>query len=385
MTLEEYIAQLNSLAFWREFTFAQTKFWPKPGHALELADNFVWLGDHAYVIQMKERESPSDDPDVERIWFAKKVLGKATRQVRDSLRFIAEHERITITNEHGHAFEIATKELESLTNIVVFGAGRTLPEECWQKRYHISTTAGFIHVVAAHDYLGILEKLRIPDDIRSYFAYREEVLPKLQERGIEVDEPDIMGAFLSDADIPTPTSRRVLNAFVQDLEDSDLSPLLANLHNHIERIDRPYDYYDILREFARLPRSVWREIKLRLMKSLDAVRDGKFTRPFRLTFPKTDCTFMIVPMDPELPSTGPEGAQVRINGLSVLTYGAMYEAKTSKGVGIQISRDGEYIQIDWCLRNHTWKRDPQIEALLAESNPFREVNERSMDSFFFRD
>jgi hypothetical protein len=29
MILEEYIARLNSLAFWKEFTFAQNRFTPE--------------------------------------------------------------------------------------------------------------------------------------------------------------------------------------------------------------------------------------------------------------------------------------------------------------------------------------------------------------------
>ena len=41
MTLEGYIAHLNRLAFWREFTFAQNKFSPSSGSELELADNLV--------------------------------------------------------------------------------------------------------------------------------------------------------------------------------------------------------------------------------------------------------------------------------------------------------------------------------------------------------
>lgn len=207
---------------------------------------------------------------------------------------------------------------------------------------------------------------------------------RLENAAAEIEEPDIMGAFLNEQNLPDSQSHAILNKFVQDLEESDLSPLLGDLHNHIERADNPYDYYKILLEFARVPRSVWREVKLRLMKSIEAVRTTEFIRPFRLTFPKTDCTFMIVPMDPELPATGPEGIQVRTNGLSVLTYGAMYAAKTSKGVGIQISRDGEYYQIDWCLRNHPWEFDQQIEELLRMSNPFREIKERNINSFVFR-
>jgi hypothetical protein len=383
MTLEEYIAHLNSLAFWKEFTFAQNKFAPQPGKELELADNLVWLGDYAYVLQLKARGDETDDPDVERSWFENKVLRKATRQVRDTLRFLDDHEQIRITNEHGHPFDIRRSELAGITKIVVFLGGRALPEDCWQTRYYISQTAGFIHVLAAHDYLGILEKLRVPEDIRRYFAYREQVAPKLREAGIVVDESDIMGAFLNEDAFPTPKSRETLRRFVQDLEDFDLSGLIGNLHDHIERSEQPYDYYRIMLEFARVPRSVWREVKTRLMKSLEAVKKNEFTRPFRMTFPATDCTFMIAPLDPQAPATGPEGEKTRVTGLENLTYGAMYDAKASKGVGILISRDGEYIQIDWSLLNVPWKPDPEMDVMLAKNNPFREAKEKVINSFLF--
>src|SRR6202020_939232 len=99
-------------------------------------------------------------------------------------------------------------------------------------------------------------------------------------------------------------------------------------------------------QFARVPRSVWREAKLRFMKSLEAVQKKEFIRPFRLAFPATDCAFMIAALDPQIPATGPEGEKVRVTGLKNLTDAAMYDAKVSKGIGIVISKDGDYFQID---------------------------------------
>jgi hypothetical protein len=170
---------------------------------------------------------------------------------------------------------------------------------------------------------------------------------------------------------------------LQDLEAFDLSRLIGNLHDHIERSAQPHDYYRIMLEFARAPRSVWREIKLRFVKALEAVQKKEFRRPFRLTFPATDCTFMIAPLDPQLPASGPEGEKTRLTGLQNVTYAAMYDARTSKGVGVLVSKDGEYIQIDWCLLNVPWESDPEMDARLAENNPFREVNEKAIDSFLF--
>lgn len=301
------------------------------------------------------------------------------------LLYAGGNKQIQIKNERGHSFNIRRAELGEITKIVVFLGGQALPEDCWQTRYHISQTAGFIHILAAHDYLGILEKLRVPEDIRRYFAYREEVTPKLREAGVVVDESDIIGAFLGEEDLPTPKSREILHHFVQDLEDFDLSELIRNLHDHIQQTEQPYDYYRIMLEFARVPRSVWREVKVRFMKSLGVVQKKDFSQPFRLTFPATDCTFMIAPLDPEIPATGTDGEKARINGLSNLTYAAMYDAKVSKGIGILISKDGEYIQIDWSLLNVPWKSDPEMDDKLAKNNPFREAKEKMINSFLFVD
>lgn len=334
-------------------------------------------------MQLKEREGETEDSETERSWFENKVLDKATRQVRDTLRFLGEHEQIRITNERGHAFDIRGSELAEITKIVVYLGGRALPEDCRQTRHYVSGTAGFIHVLAAHDYLGILEKLRVPEDVRRYFAYREKITPKLRDADVIVDESDIMGAFLGAEELPTPTSRDILRRFVQDMDDFDLSRLIGNLHDHIQQSGQPYDYYRIMLEFARVPRSVWREVKIRFMKSLEAVQKKEFTRPFRLTLPATDCAFMIAPLDPQIPATGPEGEKARVTGLKNLTFAAMYDAKVSKGVGVLISKDGEHIQIDWSLLNVPWTPNPEMDASLAKSNPFREAKEKTINSFLF--
>lgn len=215
--------------------------------------------------------------------------------------------------------------------------------------------------------------------------YREKVIPKLIEAGVLVDEPDIMGAFLSDEVLPTPKSRERLLRFVQDLTEFDLSRLIGSLHDHIQRSDQPYDYYGIMQEFARVPRSVWREIKVRFMKSLEAVRGMEFRTPFRLTFPATGCTFMIASFPSEITATGSDGERARIAALQNLTYAAMYDAKSSKGIGILISKDGEFFHVDWALLNIPWEQDAEMDAKLANNNPFREVKKKMVDSFFFRE
>ncbi len=79
------LAALNEWHFFREFVYSQTTFRPAPGSEVELADNVVCLGDILIAYQLKEREHVADtNAATEKRWFEKKVLGKATRQIRDT-------------------------------------------------------------------------------------------------------------------------------------------------------------------------------------------------------------------------------------------------------------------------------------------------------------
>jgi hypothetical protein len=382
ISLETFVARLNAQAFWREFTFARNTFSPRPGQEVELADNFVWLGDFAFALQLKQREVASSDPERERKWFKSKVLTDGTRQIRDTLHFLKAHDRIQITNERGHSFDVRGSALTDVTKIIVYFGAKALPEECWRTRHHVSKTAGFIHIVPAHDYLEIVKMLRVPKDIRDYFTYRQEVVEKLQDRSI--DESDIMGAFITSEPQPKSTSRNHLRRFVQDSQSFDVSFLIGRLHDHIQKGDGSQDYYEIMLEFARVPRSVWREVRTRFDLSFQAAKKGEFIVPFRFGFPESSCTFMIAALDPQLPSVGGEGERTRINGLQMLTYGAMYDLDMQRSVGILISRDGEFYQLDWCRVKMPEVRDPKIEALLAKSNPFRPAREKTVTSFVLK-
>ncbi|TCU13755.1 hypothetical protein [Rhizobium sullae] len=384
MTLEEFTAKLNSSTFWKEFTYSETRFSPRPKQQVELADGIVLIGSLAYVFQLKERTGATEDPEAEGKWFRNKVLGKATKQIRDTLGYLSAHQSIQLTNTQGHSLEVRGAELSDIKKVIVFLATDALPRDCRETQFYISDTAGFMHVIAAQDYLGVLDTLRVPNDIRLYFEYRKSVLPRLREAGTVVEEPDIMVAFLSEFDLPVPGSRERLRAFVQDLEAFDLTSILGDLLAHIQNPDPNHDYYRILLEFARSSRSVWREFKLRLVKSLDACRAGNPCRPFRFTVSDNDCTFMIAPLDPDWPSAGPDGERMRTNALLMFTEAAKYAAKSTKGVGLLVSKDGDHICLDWCLLDYRWEKDAKIENLLATTDLFRDVKERMLDSFFFR-
>lgn len=385
MTLEDFTAQLNATTFWREFTFSETRFFPRPKREVELADGIVKIGPLALVFQLKERTEETSDPEVERQWFQRKVLRKAKDQVKASLKYLAENDEIILTNDKGHEITVNGDELNNIIKIVVFLPGRLLPYDCLITKFYVSDTAGFIHIIAAHDYLGILDKLRVPDDVRLYFEYRQSVLPQLREAGVVVEEPDIMVAFLSEKALPEPGSIEKLRDFVQDIGAFDLSSIMRDLQDHILNPDGGSEYYRIMEEFARVPRSIWREFKSRLVISLEASKAGEPCRPFRFAFPRTDCTFMVASMDPDWPVTGADGTRMRLSAVTMFTQAAKYDLKTRVGVGLLISKYGKYFHLDWCLVDEPWVTDAKMEELIDKTSLFGPARERKVDNFFFRD
>ncbi|WP_461637115.1 hypothetical protein [Labilibaculum euxinus] len=62
---ESYISYLNSVFFFKEFTFGKNKFKVNDTkEELELADNVVWLDKILFITQIKERNG-TDDQNLE--------------------------------------------------------------------------------------------------------------------------------------------------------------------------------------------------------------------------------------------------------------------------------------------------------------------------------
>jgi len=172
--VESFISkELHSLLFFEEFTFGRNKFKPPSSSELELADAVVLLGDVLLIYQIKER-SPSSvgDAETERRWFKDKVLGKAKRQVADTLRYLQTYPEIRVPNERGHAFNLAGSAFADILKIIIYHPSPNLPDDCRRIRHHVSNSAGFIHIVEARDYLEIARTMRVPDEVVRYFKYR---------------------------------------------------------------------------------------------------------------------------------------------------------------------------------------------------------------------
>jgi len=378
--------ELHSLLFLEEFVFARNKFSASATSELELADAVVMLGDVLIIYQIKER-SPKQGGDAaaEHRWFQAKVLGKATKQVRDTLRYLETYAEVYVPNERGRIFNLAAGAFTEILKVVVYMPSPNLPADCRCIRHHISGSAGLIHILDARDYLELARTLRVPEEVVRYFRYREAVLTRFTSDCGALPEPAIAGHFVGgDPNVrPTVLSAIHLHRLVDDAVDWDLAPFMRGLHDHLATPEGNDDYYEILIEFAKLPRSVWRTVKERIVHCLGKVSNDELARPYRIVDPRTGCGFVFIPVTSEL-VRNPNWSTIKLRGLKQLTAAHKYDQRLSKCIGVIIGKDGKYFDISWCLINGEWARDPDLESALAANFPFRPVKLAEIQGYHLR-
>lgn len=380
--------ELHSLLFLEEFVFSQNRFSPPSCSEIEFADAVIMLGDVLLVFQIKERSlDQAGDAEAERRWFESKVIRKATKQLRDTLRYLNAYSEIHVPNERGHIFNLASTMFADVLKVVVYMPAPNLPKHCRRIQSHVSGSAGFIHILDARDYLELSRTLRVPEEVVRYFKYREIVLTRIAGTAGYVPEPAIAGHFIGgNLDLPPTTESAVhLHRLVQDAEQWDLSPFMRGLHKGLSVPGVSDDYYEILIEFAKLPRSMWRSVKERIRLCIEKVQKDEFAQPYRIAYPPTDCGFVFIPVQSEIVQSQ-EWPTIRRRGLENFTMLHKYDQRLSKCIGVMIAKDGAYFDILWCLIAHEWGEDPKIQQALDKDFSFRPVRSAEVHGYrFIRD
>jgi hypothetical protein len=380
MTLEEFISNVNKSIYLREFSFSKNQFTPLKSSELEFSDHVIWLDDLLITFQLKERELSSFESIEKEInWFKKKVLGKATKQIRDTLSYLETYSEIEIVNERGHSFNVISGNIKKKIHIVLYSPHEHLPIEYKWKKFYLSSTAGFIHLITAENYEGVCQTLITPAEIGEYFEFRKEICNKYEEIGNSLPEQSLIGQFLSGEMDSEPhwDFDKYLIDLTQEFEDFDITHILHNfLEKTVENSNEAYDYYRILSELAKLKRTELKEVKKRISWSLENCKKNEITLPFRVVFPRTGCGFVfcVVPN---------EWLHRTVPALKNYTYAHKYDQKLSKCIGISVGRDGEYIDIGWCLIDEKWTYDEVMKRRLLENFPFRKVEEIHSKTYHF--
>lgn len=196
MSFEKAVSSLNELFFFKEFTFSRNIFRTQENNEIEFADNVVWLQDLLILYQVKERKISSSiaDPEEEKKWFNRKVLKKGTRQIRDSLNYLNQEDKIPLKNHRGETFELSTKSLTAIDKIVLYYSNESLPLACKNCKSHRSKTIGLIHVISAQDYIKICLTLITPSEVHEYLQFREALIERYQNQVSHISEPALFWA-----------------------------------------------------------------------------------------------------------------------------------------------------------------------------------------------
>ncbi len=382
MSFADELAALNEWHFFREFTYSRTTFQPAPGQEVELADNLIWLGDLLFAYQLKEREAEHDaNAETEKRWFERKVLRQATRQVRDTLKYLKANRTIAVRNHRQHTFDLSVGTVRELHKLVVYLPHDALPEEYRRVKHHRSRTAGVIHILPAHDYLGIVRTLLTPAEVAEYLAFREELITRWEAEVLTVPEPALVGQYLC-GDVEVPPTMRFLE-YLEHLdhraEEWDMSGVIAQFPDRVTTDNEPTDYYPIVRELALLKRNDLREFKKRFQLCVEKARADEFTRPYRIAIPRTGCGFVFIPVTKEF-------LEHRQTGLKNLTLAQKHDQKLTKCIGVSIANDKDgWFTAEWCYVEFPWEEDPEMDKLLKDNSPFREAKLSELQRYTYRE
>lgn len=367
--LESFLAKLNESIFYREFSFSRNDFHPRPGEKKEFADHVVWIDDFLIIFQLKQRSTGKATSEAtERNWFENKVLGKATRQIKDTLGFLDQFPQITIANRRGHVFDLNRASVKHLIKIIVYDPGENLPSDCLRTLHYLSSKVGFIHVIPWRDYAGLCVTLLTQDEFVDYLEFREALIEKWHKETDIPSERALVGQFLASDKIERPDEgyARFLENLKRETQKFNITYLLNNIGDRLDQAtadNKPLDYYKILAEFAKLNRGDLKEVKARIVACLKAIREDRFMQPTRIIVPRSGCGFVFIPLPQD-------AVDFRRNALHNLTLAAKYEHQFQKQVGVTLVKEEEFILMDWCYMESTWARNPVLEEMLRTNNPF---------------
>jgi hypothetical protein len=228
--------------------------------------------------------------------------------------------------------------------------------------------------------------LRVPEDVIRYLRYREIMINRFGEVCGALPEASLVGGFVGGKDEQPATYESYLNlhSMIPDEDSWDISAYLRSLRDHTTHPAYNDDYYAILTEFVRLPRSFWREFKKRLILCIENVQQDRFALPYRIAFPDRDVGIVLFSPDSYFTARA-EWQQAKIQGLINFTELHKFDQKLRKCIGVQVAKDGSYFDIQWCMIDRIWEHIPELRRQLDDDFPFRPVKAAEQFSYFLVD
>lgn len=363
---ESLITQINTNVFFKEFTFDKNEFYPDRGNKKELADNILCLNNLLFVLQIKERNSEKAKGTIDS-WFKNKILKKAKNQIKDTISFFNEYDSLPILNGRNQSIDIAKVNHHGIHKLIVYKTEETLNEKNKNVKFYESQDVGNIHILNYKDYYWICKYLHTPTELDEYLKFRERIYLKHKQIISIYPEQYILAHFLNtdDETIINPTYIETLQNLSSDINDFDISGILENFKESIiqDSQKEPFQYYSIIEEIAALKRYELLEFKKRLIQSIEDVKQKKLSPPYRFTLPRTECGFVFIPLMADK-------KEKSLLALSNFTKIYKYKRKLNKCIGVVISKNETYFDINWAYINENWVYNKELEEAVERELEF---------------
>jgi hypothetical protein len=386
--LHDFSALHHSNVFSRAFSFAADQLPITTEKQAQISDRVLLTGETGFIFQLYERELkvPARTGDIEK-WVSGQVVKKGARRIQATRELLASYSTLSVVNHFGHRMTLSPRNPDSLIGVVVFRVPvKTKPFRA--ARFKQNRNGGFVHILRDTDYFEICQHFVSPTELADYFAFRRDMLVGWDPPTTAVSERALIGQYLLE-DFASPPSSSLERAarsrggatasefsFVLDSLAGDIARLEEDPEEHHEE-DWPAgeEPYAILSEIASLSRYELRALKDQLRNALEAVRVNRFELPLRVASPRTKCGFLILPVMREFQDRAFEA-------LESLAMASKHELSLAKQVGIGMWKDGEFVDIEWIYMAGDNPPQPEIDARLAQSYPFRLASDRRLPPVF---
>lgn len=366
-TSEEFVTRISTNVFYKEFTFDRNEFYPSVGEQKELADNILWIDELLFIIQIKER-NPNDvkTEKEENKWFSNVVLKKAKNQIKDSVGFFLTHDKIIIKNRREHSIRVTASNVETANKIVVYAHNSNLLSESNRHlKFYESQSIGHIHLLGVEDYYWLCRYLVTPAELDEYLKFRIELYRRHSSIVDKYPEQYVLAHFLNTPDVSSIDERYIetLPKLLAETEAFDLSGILKNFLENIrvEEQKQSTEYYQIVKEIAKLKRHELAEFKKRFQLIIEDAKSNRITLPYRFTVPRTGCGFVFIPLISEK-------ANYWENALLNFTTIYKYKRKIEKCIGVVVFKYEAYFDINWAYMAGEWEYDEILELEVAKDN-----------------
>lgn len=339
------------------------------------------MDDIFLIFEIKERESSEKLDDSG--WFKNKILNKAVKQIKRTHEYLKKYPNIPIINQKGHKKNISEANFNNIQSVIIYSPSSNFEDKQRFQKFYKSKKIGLIHLFHSEDYYWICKYLITPAEVQEYLTFREDLFINHPNHLNALPEQYVLAHFFETLDT-SQIKAEYINNFKKITNDSgkfNMSYIIENFNKNIKFLEEQTEYYPIIAEIAKLNRIELTEFKKRFVRTIEKCKEEEITTPFRIYVPRTDCGFVFIPLNKR-------ASQHWQTALKNFTFAQKYDQKAYRCIGVamfqaEIKKE-TFLDMYWCFIEHSWKHNSEMEKILAENFPFREVKMKKIDNRYLK-